>query len=178
MKNEAGLRPMKRGFATGRVFRALRFTATKLLLHTSRKACASYSRSECFIASFPTAPKLWTDSNRHTVGDDLPGVPINSAQTGRRGRRPLQFKNYLQCHRCNGILDRFEPPHQFETATNGKYKIALFFQWTDPNYRKPNNDLLKTKKKPRIIKPVAKIFISPTNWNLSFYKFNLDFTCK
>ena len=22
---------------------------------------------------------------------------------------PLQFKNYLQKHRCNGILDRFEP---------------------------------------------------------------------
>ena len=50
--------------------------------------------------------------------------------------------------RCSFDLDRFEPPHQFETATNGKYKIALFFQWTDPNYRKPNNDLLKTKKKP------------------------------
>ena len=47
-------------------------------------------------------------------------------------------------------VDRFEPLHQFETATNGKYKIALFFQWTDPNYRKPNNDLLKTKKKPRL----------------------------
>ena len=39
MKNEAGLHPMKRGFATRRVFRALRFTATKLLLHTNRKAC-------------------------------------------------------------------------------------------------------------------------------------------
>ncbi len=46
-----------------------------------------------------------------------------------------------------GFVDRFEPPHQFETATNGKYKIVLFFQWTDPNYRKPNNDLLKTKKR-------------------------------
>ena len=49
--------------------------------------------------------------------------------------------------RCNFDLDRFEPPHQFETSTNGKYKIVLFFQWTDPNYRKPNNDLLKTKKR-------------------------------
>ena len=43
----------------------------------------------CF---FPTESKLWTDLNLHTVGDDLPGVPINSAQTGRRGRRPLQLK--------------------------------------------------------------------------------------
>ena len=31
------------------------------------------------------APKLWTDSNRHTVGDDLPGVPNKFVQTGRRG---------------------------------------------------------------------------------------------
>ena len=27
--------------------------------------------------------------------------------TGCRGRQPLPFKNYLQTHRCNGILDRF-----------------------------------------------------------------------
>ena len=25
------------------------------------------------------ATAFWIDSNRHTVGDDLPGVPINSA---------------------------------------------------------------------------------------------------
>ena len=37
-----------------------------------------------------TTPKPWTDSNRHIVGDDLLGVPNNSAQTGRRGRRPLR----------------------------------------------------------------------------------------
>ena len=51
--------------------------------------------------------------------------------------------------RCFFSLDRFEPPHRFETASNSKYEIALFFPRTDPNYRKPNNDLLKTKKKPR-----------------------------
>ena len=34
----------------------------------------------------------------------------------------------------------------YKIKSNGKYKIALFFPWTDPNYRKPNNDLLKTKK--------------------------------
>ena len=45
-----------------------------------------------FHSFLPTEPKLWADSNRHTVGDDLPGVPNNSTQTGRRGRRPLQFK--------------------------------------------------------------------------------------
>ena len=43
------------------------------------------------------------------VGDDLPGVPNKFVQTGRRGRRPLQFKNYLQSHRLGGILDRCEP---------------------------------------------------------------------
>ena len=51
--------------------------------------------------------------------------------------------------RCNFDLDRFEPPHQFETASNGKNEKAFFFQRTDPNYRKADNDLLKTKKKPR-----------------------------
>ena len=60
-----------------------------------------------FCYSPPTEQKLWTDSNRHTVGDDLLGVPNKFVQTGRRGRRPLQFKKYLQSHRCNGILDRF-----------------------------------------------------------------------
>jgi len=34
---DAGLRPMKRAFGTGRGYRALRFMATKLPLHTSRR---------------------------------------------------------------------------------------------------------------------------------------------
>ena len=38
MKNEAGLRPMKRGFATRKGNFALRFMATELPLHRSRKA--------------------------------------------------------------------------------------------------------------------------------------------
>ena len=62
---------MKRGFATGRVFRALRFTAVMPPLHTSRKACASYSRSECFIviceqiqtATLEMLTKLWYNSD-------------------------------------------------------------------------------------------------------------------
>ena len=49
MKNEAGLRPVKRAFGTRKTLCALRFTATKLPLHTSRKACASYRRRRCFI---------------------------------------------------------------------------------------------------------------------------------
>jgi four helix bundle protein len=49
MKNEAGLRPMKRGFTTRKGNFALRFMATELPLHRSCKASASYSRSECFI---------------------------------------------------------------------------------------------------------------------------------
>ena len=132
MKNEAGLRPMKRAFGTRRVFRALRFTATKLLLHTSRKACASYSRSECFIASFPIPPNPRTDSNRHTLSEAI--------------QKSFTFQIYLQSHRCKGILDRFKPPHRFKSNAKRKYKIALSCKWTDPNYRKPNTDLLKTKK--------------------------------
>ena len=46
MKNEAGLRPMKRGFATRKGNFALRFMATELPFHRSRKASDSYSRSE------------------------------------------------------------------------------------------------------------------------------------
>ena len=55
MKNEAGLRFMKCGFATRRSLCALRFMATKLPLHRSRKASASYSQSECFIDTMPSA---------------------------------------------------------------------------------------------------------------------------
>ena len=29
-----------------------------------------------FICKNIDATALWTDSNRHTVGDDLPGVPL------------------------------------------------------------------------------------------------------
>jgi hypothetical protein len=55
MKNEAGLRPMKRAFGTRKGYRALRFTATKLPLHASRRlvlhiraANASFFDSEVF----------------------------------------------------------------------------------------------------------------------------------
>ena len=88
-----------------------------------------------FCYRLPTELKLWTDSNRHTPFDAFP--------------KSFPLKIYLQSRRCKGILDRFEPPHRLETVSNGKYKTTLFFQWTDPNYRKPNTDLLKTKKKPR-----------------------------
>ena len=71
-----------------------------------------------FWYRFPTAPKLWIDSNRHNVGDDLPGVPNKSAQTGRRGRRPLQFKLYLQSHRCKGVLYRFELANRLKCLKN------------------------------------------------------------
>ena len=47
-----------------------------------------------FCYRSPTAPKLWTDSNRHTPFDAFP--------------KSFPFKIYLQSHRCNGILDRFE----------------------------------------------------------------------
>ncbi|MBQ8214409.1 MAG: hypothetical protein IJZ80_10400 [Clostridia bacterium] len=37
MKNEAGLRPMKRAFGTRKGYRALRFMAATPPLHTSRR---------------------------------------------------------------------------------------------------------------------------------------------
>ena len=73
----------------------------------TRGSARNHGAQRSYTAIFSTPPNLWTDSNRNNVGDDLPGVPNNSAQTGRRGRRPLQIKIYLQSHRCNGSLDRF-----------------------------------------------------------------------
>ena len=64
-----------------------------------RSGATSYLRSKCIISPqamhhlFPTSPKLWTDSNRHT--------PFEAFQ------KSFPFKNYLQSHRCNGSLDRF-----------------------------------------------------------------------
>ena len=55
MKNEAGLRPMKRAFGSRRSWCALCFMAATPPLHRSRKASASCSRSECFINSTPSA---------------------------------------------------------------------------------------------------------------------------
>ena len=54
MKNEAGLRPMKRAFGSRKASSALRLMATKLPHHRSRKASASYSQSECFMNNTPS----------------------------------------------------------------------------------------------------------------------------
>ena len=51
---------------------------------------ANHGAKRSYRPCLHTTPKPWTDSNRHIVGDDLLGVPNNSAQTGRRGRRPLR----------------------------------------------------------------------------------------
>ena len=75
---EAGLRPMKRAFGTRKTSRALRFTATKLLLHTSRKACASYSRSECFIYNPLALPTILWYNEREKGGI----ASINTAKEG------------------------------------------------------------------------------------------------
>ena len=56
--------------------------------------------------------------------------------------------SFSDFYRCIFSLDRFEPPHRYENASNSIYEKAHSFHWTDPNYRKPNTDLLKTKKKP------------------------------
>ena len=45
--------------------------------------------------------------------------PKNTVQTGCRGRQPLPFKIYLQKHRCNGILDRFELTKAFLREEGG-----------------------------------------------------------
>ena len=48
MKNEAGLRPIKRAFGTRRTLSALRFIFAKQMHHAS-VASASYRRRRCFI---------------------------------------------------------------------------------------------------------------------------------
>ena len=67
MKNEAGLRPMKRAFGSRRTLCALRFMATKLPLHKSHKAFASCSQSECFIKSLDFPAILWYNEDRKAV---------------------------------------------------------------------------------------------------------------
>ena len=70
--------------------------------------------------------------------------------------------------RCFFSLDRFELPHLLETVVDRKCKKALFFPRTDPNYRNPNIDLMKTKEIATATKPwqILFKFISPINWNL------------
>ena len=48
---EAGLRPMKRAFGTRKGYRALRFTATKLPLHTSRRLVLHIAARRCIISN-------------------------------------------------------------------------------------------------------------------------------
>ena len=56
---------------------------------------AGFEPTKCiFSYRFPTTPNLWIDSNSHT------GFGASQKYS--------EFKNYLQSHRCNGILDRFE----------------------------------------------------------------------
>ena len=73
-----------------------------------------------FHSFLPTEPKLWTDSNRHTPSEAF--------------QKSFPFKNYLQSHRCNGILDRFEPPHIFPCRKQGQSEKDAISTWIDSNH--------------------------------------------
>ena len=73
-----------------------------------------------FWYRFPTAPKLWIDSNRHTVCGEFP--------------KAYQFKIYLQSRRCNCILDRFELPHYSICQKQCQSKKDGFSVWIDLNH--------------------------------------------
>ena len=57
-----------------------------------------------------SAPKLCTDPNRHTPSESF--------------QKSSPFKNYLQSHRCNGILDRFEPTKAFLREEGGTRSVT------------------------------------------------------
>ena len=73
-----------------------------------------------FWYRFPTEAKPWTDSNRHT------GCGASQKYS--------EFKNYLQSHRCNGILDRFELPHYSACRNHGESEKDAFSVRIDSNY--------------------------------------------
>ena len=73
-----------------------------------------------FCYRCPIAPKLWTDSNRHTPFDAFP--------------KSFPLKIYLQSHRCNGILDIFELPHSVLCREQGQSEKDAFSVWIDSNY--------------------------------------------
>ena len=88
-----------------------------------------------FCYRFPTEPKLWTDSNRHTPSESF--------------QKTFPFKKYLQSHRCNGILDRFEPPHIFPCRKQGQSEKDAISTWIDSNHHISLKPLqtVKTKKR-------------------------------
>ena len=122
---------------------------TSCVMFASQVMCAA-AREER-NTSLHLAPRrntsLWRSHNSTAATPRHHFLPHrqNRGQIRTATHRPL-LKARLIRKRCNFSLNRFEPPHRLETASNGKYEMALFFQRTDPNHRKPNNDLLKTKK--------------------------------
>ena len=103
MKNEAGLRPMKRAFGTRKTSRALRFTATKLLLHTSRKACASYSRSDFIHRRWISSANGGFSWKKHLLAQVLfsgRGSWIRTSEWGSQSPLPyrLAIPLYNRCH--------------------------------------------------------------------------------
>ena len=73
-----------------------------------------------FWYRFPTEANPWTDSNRHTLSEAF--------------RKSSPFKIYLQSHRCNGILDRFELPHYSACRNHGESEKDAFSVRIDSNY--------------------------------------------
>ena len=63
------------------------------IFHNSRGELFHIRRKPNISLFSPTELKLWTDSNRHTPPEAF--------------QKFFPFKNYLQIHRCKGILGRF-----------------------------------------------------------------------
>ena len=103
---------MMRGFAT--------FYGKHRII-AKRSGATSYLRSKCIIS-----PQVmlhcysWTDSNRHTPSEAF--------------QKTFPFKNYLQSHRCNGILGRFELPHYSACRNHGESENDAFSVRIDSNY--------------------------------------------
>lgn len=73
-----------------------------------------------FCYRVPTESKLWTDSNRHTLSEVF--------------QKSFPFKIYLQSHRCKGILDRFELPHNSSCRIHRESEKDALSVWIDLNH--------------------------------------------
>ena len=92
-----------------------------------------------FCYRFPTAPKLWIDSNRHTVCEEF--------------QKTFQFNIYLQSHRCNGILDR---SHSVPFQKQGESEKDAFSVWIDLNHH-INSKVLQTVNTKKLFSFIGQI---------------------
>ncbi len=102
-----------------------------------------------FCYRFPTAPKLWTDSNHHTPSDAF--------------QKSFSFKIYLQSRRCKGILDRFELPHSVLCQEQGQSEKDAFSVWITYFISLLKNFFMYNKRSTPKIGKIAAISIPTLN---------------